>query len=243
MTPFFTWSWLELIFCAVGYCVGEPAIMNWIWLRPFPWLDTRARFVAQVPENATLLDLGSSDGETLCHFAELRPDLRLVAADKFGQPERYPGGCQFSRLDFESSSLPWSNGSIDAITCMHLLEHLREPALLLREISRLLKPGGRVYFETPHPKSLDLPSLRNGSVPFTMNFRDDPTHVQVVRMESLAEQVRTQGLRVERLGISRNWLFAAAHPLFAWLPPSRKKFTAQVHWIGWSAYLVATKSS
>jgi len=217
------------------------ANMNWFWLRPFPWLDTRAQFVAQLPRQATLLDLGSSDGETLGHFAELRPDLRFFAADKFGKPDSYPKGCQFSRLDFESEPLPWSNDSMDAVTCMHLLEHMRDPALLLREICRVLKPGGRVYFETPHPTSLDLPSLRNSKMTFTMNFHDDPTHVQLVRLESLAEQLRANGLRVGRSGVSRNWLFAVAHPLFACLPPSRQKYTAQVHWIGWSACLIASK--
>ena len=44
--------------------------MNWNCLRPLPWLDTRARFVAQSPRSGTLLDLGSSDGETLGHIAE-----------------------------------------------------------------------------------------------------------------------------------------------------------------------------
>jgi SAM-dependent methyltransferase len=215
--------------------------MNWLWLRPFPWLDTRARFAAQAPNQGAFLDLGSSDGETLCHFAELRPDLRLFAADKVGLPERYPKSCHFSRVDFEHDKLPWPDGSMDAITCMHLLEHLRDASLLLREIARLLRPGGRVYFETPHPKSLDLPSLRNSPVPFTMNFHDDPTHVQIVELDTLAKQSQAAGLKPERSGLSRNWLFAAAHPLFVFLPPSRKKYTAQVHWMGWSAYLVAAK--
>src|ERR1051326_2355464 len=40
------------------------AAMNWTYLRRFPWLDPRARFVASLPPCASLLDLGSSDGET-----------------------------------------------------------------------------------------------------------------------------------------------------------------------------------
>lgn len=215
--------------------------MNWLCLRPFPWLDTRARFVSQVPRAGVLLDLGASDGETLGHIAQLRPDLRLLAADKFGHPEKYPAGCQFRRADFEREPLPWPDATIDAITCMHLVEHLNDLDLLLREIARVLKPGARVYFETPHPKTLTLPSLRNGPLSFTMNFYDDPTHVQVVPMAALAQRAQFVGLRVERTGISRNWLFAAAHPLFAWLPPSRKKFTAHVHWLGWSACLIAAR--
>ena len=33
--------------------------MNWAYLRRFPWLDTRARFVAAIPAGGTLLDLGN----------------------------------------------------------------------------------------------------------------------------------------------------------------------------------------
>ena len=134
--------------------------MNWAWLRTFPWLDTRARFVASLPKGAALLDLGASDGETLGHFAQLRPDLRFFAADKTGQPQKYPTGCKFHRADFERETLPWLDGSIDAITCMHLIEHLHDLSLLLQEAARLLKPGARIYFETPHPKSLSLSSPR-----------------------------------------------------------------------------------
>jgi len=212
--------------------------MNWENLRPFPWLDTRARFVSKTPKNGTLLDLGSSDGETLGHFAELRPDLHLFAADKAGQPEKYPVGCQFHRADFERDRLPWPDCSMDAVTCMHLVEHLHGLNPLLREVARLLKPGGRAYFETPHPKTLTLPSLRGQ---FTLNFYDDPTHIRLVAMEDLARQAKSVGLAVESLGVSRNWLFAAAHPIYFFLPPSRKKFTARAHWLGWSAFLSARR--
>lgn len=217
--------------------------MNWQGLRPFPWLDTRAQFVAQTARGGNLLDLGSYDGETLGHIAELRPDLKLFAADKAGQPEKYPAGCEFHRADFELDPLPWPDHSMDTITCMHLIEHLRRLDKLVREIARLLKPGGLVYFEMPHPKTLWLPSLRQCAVPFTMNFHDDPTHVRLVTTQELGEAVQSAGLRVEAEGISRNWLFAISHLLYAWLPPSRKKFTAQIHWLGWSAYLAARRPS
>lgn len=210
--------------------------MNWKYLRHCSWLDTRARFVAATPQRGTLLDLGSSDGETLNHFAELRPDLRLCSADKFGHPEKYPAGCDFQRCDFVQDKLPWPDRSVDAITCMHVVEHLDDLPNLLTEIARLLKPGGRVYFETPHPKTVDLPSAKGK---FTLNFYDDPTHIRVVTMTDLAEKLTRTTLQPGATGISRNWIFAAAHPCFSLLPESRKRFTARVHWIGWSAYLVA----
>ncbi|MEI6392337.1 MAG: class I SAM-dependent methyltransferase [Verrucomicrobiota bacterium] len=216
--------------------------MNWALVRHFPWLDTRARFVAATPLSGALLDLGSSDGETLGHIAELRPDLRLFAADVAGQPQQYPAGCQFRKVDLEREKLPWPERSMDAITCMQLIEHLKDLTLLLAETARLIKPGGRIYFETPHPKTLALPSPRGAAAgTFTLNFFDDPTHVRPVVMGALAQQVRGAGLEVVASGISRNWLFAASWPLYFFAPPCRKKFTARVHWLGWSACLVARR--
>jgi SAM-dependent methyltransferase len=205
-------------------------------------VDTRTRFVAGTPPDGTLLDLGSSDGQTLRHMAELRPDLHFFAADMAGTSEHYPSGCQFQRADLERDRLPWAAGSMDAITCMHLVEHLRDLTLLLQEAARLLKPGGRIYFETPHPKTLTLASPRGRAAgTFTLNFFDDPTHVRLVAIGALAQQVREVGLEVADSGISRNWLFAASYPLYVLLPASRQKFTARVHWLGWSAYLIARR--
>jgi SAM-dependent methyltransferase len=216
--------------------------MNWTCLRPCAWLDTRARFVAGTPRGGALLDLGSSDGQTLGHIAELRPDLRLFAADLAGAPDRYPAGCRFQRANLERDRLPWTAGSMDSITCMQLVEHLRDLTLLLQEAARLLKPGGRIYFETPHPKSLVLSSPRGRAAgTFTLNFYDDPTHVRPVAIGALAQQARGVGLEVVASGISRNWLFAAAYPLLALLPPSSRRFTARIHWIGWSACLIARR--
>lgn len=218
--------------------------MNWRWLRHCSWVDTRARFVTRLPQASSLLDLGSSDGETLRHFAELRPDLRLFAADIAGHPENYPAGCQFQRADFEKDRLPWPDRSLDGITCMHLVEHLSDLSVLMGEVGRLLKNGGVAYFETPHPRTLQIPSGR-GSVAerFTLNFYDDPTHVRLMEIDELARIARPAGLEQVAGGISRNWAFAASYPLFALLPPSRKKFTARVHWLGWSAYLILRRTA
>jgi SAM-dependent methyltransferase len=216
--------------------------MNWARLRLAPWLDTRAKFVAPTPKNGILLDIGSSDGETLRHFAELRPDLRFFATDLVGQPETYPTNCQFFRGDLQKDPLPWPNEFFNAITCMHLVEHLCDLTLLFKEAARLLKPGGRIYFETPHPKSLIFSSPAGDAAgTFTLNFYDDLTHVRPVTVGVLAQYARRQNLKVLTSGTSRNWLFAAAHLIYAFRPPSRQRHTSFIHWHGWSAYLIAQR--
>jgi SAM-dependent methyltransferase len=124
---------------------------------------------------------------------------------------------------------------------MHLVEHLDDLSLLLAEIARLLKPGGRVYFETPHPKAVTYsspPDKAAGTV--TLNFYDDITH-QAGSVGALAQHCRKEKLEVVRTGISRNWLFAAAWPFYFFRQASRQKFTAYCHFLGWSAYLVARR--
>jgi SAM-dependent methyltransferase len=50
-------------------------------------------------------------------------------------------------LDF-----PWpiQDNTFDLVHCSHVLEHLPPTHLVMREIWRVLKPGGRVFIECPH---------------------------------------------------------------------------------------------
>src|SRR5436853_7192770 len=114
--------------------------MNWARWRSIPWIDTRAAFVAAIPPQGLLLDLGSSDGETLCHMSELRPDLKFFSVDIAGRPPRTPRNTEFVPANLESDTLPWPEKSFDSITCMHLVDNLHTMTKLWRELRRLLKP-------------------------------------------------------------------------------------------------------
>jgi SAM-dependent methyltransferase len=216
--------------------------MNWSRWKAIPWVDTRAAFVAGTPKNGALLDLGSSDGETLCHMYELRRDLEFASVDIAGRPARTPPNTSFAQANLESDKLPWPAGSFDSITCMHVVEHLRSTTNLWGEIARVLKPGGRVYVETPGLESVNTPSppaSLQGQI--TLNFYDDPTHIHPVPLTAMLSDARDAGLIVTRTGHSRNWLFAAAYPLLSILSRSRKRYVAKLHWLGWSVYLIAKK--
>ena len=70
--------------------------------------------------------------------------------------------------------LPFAGESFDLIVCLWVLEHLREPVTVLREVRRVLRPGGHFVFLTPNLRNpllvlnrigKALPSLQRRLVP------------------------------------------------------------------------------
>jgi O-antigen chain-terminating methyltransferase len=76
--------------------------------------------------------------------------------------------------------------SFDLITAFHLIEHLNPDKMirLLEEIKRTLKPGGRLFIETPSPENLVVAAC---------NFYADPTHHKPVNPHTLMFILRTMG--------------------------------------------------
>jgi SAM-dependent methyltransferase len=45
---------------------------------------------------------------------------------------------------------PFSDNCFDLIEAFHILEHLHEPFLVMKELYRILKPGGKLIIKVPH---------------------------------------------------------------------------------------------
>ena len=48
----------------------------------------------------------------------------------------------------------FADGSFDVVTLFHVIEHVASPSLLVRQVCRVVKPGGHVVIETPTIDSL-----------------------------------------------------------------------------------------
>ena len=57
----------------------------------------------------------------------------------------------FENVDLvgDAHRLPYSDGSVDAIYCEAVLEHLEQPDVAVAEMHRVLEPGGLVFAATP----------------------------------------------------------------------------------------------
>jgi len=59
-------------------------------------------------------------------------------------------------VDFEAdvSALPFADGSYDIVLNTQVLEHVKDPGQVCRELARVLKPGGRLFLTTPQSSPL-----------------------------------------------------------------------------------------
>ncbi|MDR3351889.1 MAG: bifunctional 2-polyprenyl-6-hydroxyphenol methylase/3-demethylubiquinol 3-O-methyltransferase UbiG [Zoogloeaceae bacterium] len=85
--------------------------------------------------------------------------------------------------------------SFDAVTCLELLEHVPEPARLVRACAQLVKPGGKVFFSTLNrtPKAYLLAVL---GAEYLLNLLPKGTHeyARFIRPSELARWCRAAGL-------------------------------------------------
>ena len=84
-----------------------------------------------------ILDIGAGRGKFLAGMAELGFEVYGVETN----PE-YIGGYV---LGTRAEELPFEDASFDFVNCAEVSEHVDDPIKMLKEIFRVLKPGGRCY--------------------------------------------------------------------------------------------------
>ncbi|HEX2149618.1 MAG TPA: class I SAM-dependent methyltransferase [Actinomycetota bacterium] len=94
--------------------------------------------------DATLLDVGCGTGWLADHFPkytglDASPDAVAQAAEKGRNVQ----------LGDLSEPLPFEDGSFDNAVIKDVLEHVPDPAATVREVYRVLKPGGLVFASSP----------------------------------------------------------------------------------------------
>jgi SAM-dependent methyltransferase len=153
------------------------------------------------------LDLGCGDGRLT---AELRAesvtgaDVSAVALDR--ARARLPGASLVQVQPDEP--LPFEDGSFDLALCAETLEHVRDVQLLLSELRRVLRPGGRLAVTTPaHSRLTALRLLVRG---WESLFDPLSPHLRFFSRRSLARLLDGLGFDVVSLRRRDGTLLALA---------------------------------
>lgn len=102
--------------------------------------------LAELPRGR-LLDVPAGQGALSAAAAELGFDV--VAADV--EPGQAAVPCVAADLD---ARFPWEDGAFDVVVCAEGIEHVENHFHTLRELTRVVRPGGVILLSTPNPLSL-----------------------------------------------------------------------------------------
>lgn len=196
-----------------------------IWQRIYRWFERPPRFVAAAQQlarpGAEVLDIGCgnhSPSMTKRHFPACRytgVDCRRWNMDE--ADDRCLDG--FFEVDLNQPELleALPAAAFDVIFCSHVLEHTVAPYEVVKRLPRLLKPGGRLFFEVPSRRSLRLPRAQHGwcGIRGCLNFYDDATHRTMVDLRLVAATLNSLGLSVGRVRRRFLWRRVLLLPLYA----------------------------
>lgn len=103
----------------------------------------------QIQPNEQVLEIGSGLGIIAHRIAEAHPSTTVRGLEY--APEQIAGCPQgLPNLTFQQGDahrIPFDNGTFDVVYGRYILEHVHDATQVLREVYRVLKPGGRVYFQ------------------------------------------------------------------------------------------------
>lgn len=105
--------------------------------------DFVSKAAEQVSAGQRLLDAGAGQ----CRYKDYFQQARYVGVD-FGRGENK---WDYSALDVVGrlENLPFRDSVFDVILCTQVLEHVPEPEMILRELHRVIRQGGRLYLTAP----------------------------------------------------------------------------------------------
>jgi 2-polyprenyl-3-methyl-5-hydroxy-6-metoxy-1,4-benzoquinol methylase len=176
---------------------------------------TVARLLAHRAAAGTLADVGCGTGDLW--RAVCGAFTRCIGVDAV-QHDGLPPDVELRLADLDMTMLPIADGSVDVAVAIEVIEHLDSPRALVREMVRVVRPGGWIVVTTPNQLSaLSLLTLVLKGRFSAFQDHAYPAHRTALLEIDLRRIARECRLRDEMIEYTRR----GRVPLTPWHYPSR----------------------
>jgi glycosyltransferase involved in cell wall biosynthesis/SAM-dependent methyltransferase len=172
-------------------------------------------------DGETVLDCGCGMGVYMMMMKRLR-DVTIVGVDgdvgRLEWAEREHVAAQLAQVDIHK--LPFASGSFDKVLMSEVLEHLADDRAAMREVYRVLKPGGVLALSVPHAnypllwdpinktmEALGIAPFRNAG-PITGLWSN---HWRLYRPSELRDVLGSAGFTIDDLEEQTHYAFPFIH--------------------------------
>lgn len=163
--------------------------------------------------NPTIMEVGCSSGYLLEKISHELPEALVVGADIVYTPlvELAKKNPHIPMMRFDLLKCPLPDSSIDAIVLINVLEHIEDDNLALKQIHRILKPGGVAVIEVP-------------SNPNLYDFYDEALlHFRRYRLSDLVKQLDKLEFKI----VKKSHLGFFIYPMFWVVKQMNKRLSNQ----------------
>jgi 2-polyprenyl-3-methyl-5-hydroxy-6-metoxy-1,4-benzoquinol methylase len=162
-------------------------------------------------EGKIVLDFGCGNGAQTAEF--MQDECKIVALDvdegdlrELSRHFRSQKGSSVLPVRYDGLSVPVADASVDVVLCYEVIEHVPDERQALREIRRVLKPGGEVVLSVPNKAwvfethGARLPVLPWNRVPF-FSWLPKPIHAKysnarIYRRSEIVKMLTNEALHV-----------------------------------------------
>lgn len=164
-----------------------------------------ASHLSGLPAATPILEVGCGDGSFTKELARYSPNITAIdiSESQIAENARRFNGITFRQHDV-AEQFPFEDNSFGVIWCSEVLEHLFDPAFALREMRRILKPGGKLLVTVPYHgyfKNVLIALFK-----FDEHYTPSNPHIRFYTKNTLGRIARQAGfadVRMETCGMAK----------------------------------------